>query len=103
MIDFHKIVTVHAIKMKFGNYLPVWFLKGEKVHVYLSESAAPEENTISDISVPEIIKVPVPILFHDYKLSFQFRSSSKEINIFYSSSVSVPYIFSIPVPVPIRN
>jgi hypothetical protein len=35
--------------MKFGNYLPVWFLKREKVHVYLSESAAPEENTIFEI------------------------------------------------------
>ena len=42
-------MTVHAIKMKFGNYLPVWFLKGERVHVYLSESAAPEGNTIFEM------------------------------------------------------
>ena len=42
-------MTVHAIKLKFGNYLPVWFLKGERVHVYLSESAALERNTIFEM------------------------------------------------------
>ena len=36
--------------MKFGNYLPVWFLKGGRVHVYLSESAASGVNTIFEMA-----------------------------------------------------
>ena len=72
IINFHKIVTVHAIKMKFGNYLPVWFLKGERVHVYLSESAALEGNTIFEMA-PGSHYLMVFFL----KLSWQFMLYTK--------------------------
>ena len=49
----------------------------------------------SDISVPEIIKVPVPILFHDYELSFQFRSSSVPVLKKLKFSIPVPFHFHI--------